>query len=1087
MAQVNVGTILHGYNLVYPGSIERQIVKTTEGKLVVFVVKENALSYKTSSDNGATWSASWTAVGVGKTCAGFDIKIHPTTNDIYIVASRSMYLEYFVSITLTYDSINKTWSENPSTVISTNYISEFPTLAIKSDGSFIACGTYGDGHIVRTYKSTDNGAIWSYISTFSNGTVHPTGSQLIAVGDEIWAFVRYGAALILFKYTTSWDSGTTIIASGIASYSTIGFGCGKISNDEIYVSVCTASGIRVYKYDGSTWDSGTLLSSAANDHHPSISNVGGFPVVVWLLYNSTYNLQKISYRLWNGVSWDTRVDISSGNLEGYAHPTSCEEDLNSLYCIWEDISPSPHNIYFSKTILFSTYQELYSDAKIKVLDNQQTLTSDAEIYASISKTLLSDAVVKVIDIPKTLTSDAIVKIVDIQETLTSDAEVTFIATPQTLLSDAKIKVLDNQQTILSDSKIAVRSQPTIVSDAKIHAHGIVATILANARIVIPVLEDLNNKFSFVKAIISDISNKFSYVTRELKDISSVISFVTREIIDIGLKNDIRTKKLELGNIENDIRFLASWQVPGNAGFQSLGKTYIRVYINTVEQTTVDVDSVSIDKIIDGEHTASFTLGTTYDSTKPTMESIVEIKYNNWVIYKGYITTITPADSPESIVIGCKDKYWKNNRTNKYFFVGNTPKDNTELYYNTIATALTTAFSWTPGIGNFVPDEIGCFSVGESTAITNLVNQCGNYSFYYDVTETKQLWIAGQGSIVDLDRQVIGINLDLYDVISHQTRTSIDGLINKYRVQMGDRTIKRLGNSGGDSYSSYHYMSFNLTVTPEWSSSLQGLAKYSGGYGYDYHKPEDNYLYKDVFVKYSLGMANLGQYESWTDFMPVYVEITSTGTPNNFKPGSSELTDGYTIDYAKSLFILNTPLFCYETNQYGEALAIKPPLFHINLWKKIEYNVTSDPSDDPETDITNPLLFFTAKMGSYATEVIADLNLSNLSIQVGGVIHNADGTDTIVASWDDTLYATDFANWQLSQLCDEKIETSIEVTLDCLCFNSIDLKNRIYIDGITTSAMNIKSISIDVSSFICRISLENSRYYNRTVSLSYRGD
>jgi hypothetical protein len=122
------------------------------------------------------------------------------------------------------------------------------------------------------------------------------------------------------------------------------------------------------------------------------------------------------------------------------------------------------------------------------------------------------------------------------------------------------------------------------------------------------------------------------------------------------------------------------------------------------------------------------------------------------------------------------------------------------------------------------------------------------------------------------------------------------------------------------------------------------------------------------------------------------------------------------------------------------------------------------------------------MGTYPDTIIKDLNLSNLSIQIGG----QRGTE-FIPSWDDTDFAKDYADWQLSKTCDIKIKGTIELTLDAVCFYGIDLTKRIYIAGITDDPMNIISMSYNVSNFTVTLNLENSRYYNRTVSLQSHGE
>jgi hypothetical protein len=133
------------------------------------------------------------------------------------------------------------------------------------------------------------------------------------------------------------------------------------------------------------------------------------------------------------------------------------------------------------------------------------------------------------------------------------------------------------------------------------------------------------------------------------------------------------------------------------------------------------------------------------------------------------------------------------------------------------------------------------------------------------------------------------------------------------------------------------------------------------------------------------------------------------------------------------------------------------------------------------------MFFTDKMGSYVDTIIKDLNFSNLSIQEGGTRTLPDGAIELIPSWNDTVFAKDKANWELSKNCDIKIRGNIIITLDAICFYNIDLTKRIFIDGITDEPMNIISINYNISNFTVNITLENSRYYNRTVSFETHGE
>jgi len=602
-------------------------------------------------------------------------------------------------------------------------------------------------------------------------------------------------------------------------------------------------------------------------------------------------------------------------------------------------------------------------------------------------------------------------------------------------------------------------------------------------------ENLSNKISTTALILKDINNKINTVTRVISDAVNLIYSSLGIISDA--ENDVRTLAETSNNFNNDIRFLADYQVPGDAGFVSLGKEYIKVYIASVEQTDITVDSISINKVLNGEHTASFELATPYDNTRPDMEALVEIKYNDYLLYKGYITEITPASTPENILITCKNKYWKQNRNKSYFFVGHKPRDNKELYYPKISEALSTEFSLDFGIGNFVPQTMSVFGTKESDALTNLITNCGNYAWYYDVNENKKLWTAGQGSIINLERQVIGTNFGLFQVISHTIKENISSIVNKLRVQMGDKVIRRFNDTGGNKqYTSYVYEYFNLQALPDWDATYEVLAKDSGtGHGVDY-PPDDadgKELYKDVFKKYKVLFLDK-ELSSWTDIYPPEVHLlipfSLFWTPS-FKEGI--MKDGFSFDYDTGKLVFSEKMYLRELDEHGQEERIRAPQIDLKLWKKRYYSNTENESDDPETDISNPLMFFTDKVGSYSETILDDLTLSNFSIQAGGSYRDSDGNRVIVPSWNDTQFATDYSYWQLSNSAYKEISGSIEVTLDTIVTYGINLSNRINIDGVTEGALNIISLAYNMSNFTVSIQVEDKHYYKRATSVPSHGE
>jgi hypothetical protein len=550
---------------------------------------------------------------------------------------------------------------------------------------------------------------------------------------------------------------------------------------------------------------------------------------------------------------------------------------------------------------------------------------------------------------------------------------------------------------------------------------------------------------------------------------------------INCTNEILFRKQGIYSCKNDFRMRGSWQVPANGGIQSLGKEYIKVYIATVEQTDIDIDSISITKGINNAHTANLILGRAYDSTAPDIETIIEIKYSNWTLFKGYITQIIPTDNPENIQLYCEDEMWKQNKTRVYFQVGHLPYGASpdQYYYKYISTALST-LGISGGFGGFCPQTINCWGKAKSEAITDLITQSGNFGWYYKEDGTPNYWRAGEGSIVNLEAQEIGKNLGLYQVLNHSFKSEVSSIINRFRVQMGTFV-----NGLNQNYQSYDYESFPFQPTPMWDASLEVYATPTNGIGFDrhHHKPENDYLYDNVFKKYKLNsLSDLElSLSKWTDRYAPRVEIGGGGFGWICSKKEGIQTDGFSIDYKKNGSItFNEPIFYYQLNEFGEKIAERRAQVYVCLYKKKLHVTTNTPS-------AYPMWFYTSKMGTYPLTNTGDLSLSGLNIQSGGRYTDENGNSKYIPSWNDTTFASDIANWELSKTCDEKISGNIKLTLDAVCFYNIDLSKRIVIPGISNNILNITSMSYNMSDFTVTIQLENARSYYRTVSIQSRGE
>lgn len=627
------------------------------------------------------------------------------------------------------------------------------------------------------------------------------------------------------------------------------------------------------------------------------------------------------------------------------------------------------------------------------------------------------------------------------------------------------------------------------------------------RAFIEIKKDMDNDFRTKKLVLKDIDNKVNSVIEVKKDVSNIIH--TAYLTELkNINNDIRIRKLTLYNINNDFRMMSSWQIPqaGEVGFQSAGKTEVKVYINSVEQTDVNVDSISINQVLNVPTTASFDLGRPYDDSKPNMDDEVQIKYNNILLFQGYVIEINPTDNPEHIKINCQDEYWNLNKTKKYCFVGHKPADTNEYYFPTIKEALTD-FGFVYNIGNFIPQTMDLYGTGIADGISTLIQKCGNYGFFLSPDKTKKLWQGGNGSIINLEKQVIETNLGLYQVIRHSFRENITGIINKFRVLLGNWTVKKTAQDsetglGTKTYNYTYYTSHVAWVSPVWNTGLEKLAKNSAtGYGYDYQNP--NIDYKDVFRKFWLPALD-PKVGEWTDKYPPVIKVGGHWEGGVWTE-DEYIRDGFSINYeihddweipfgARTYYpsiTFSEPMVDYILNSSGEVINTSRKVINLFLWKehKVSYTINKEtnPDTEPIEDISNPMMFYTSQMGTYPDTMMEILHLSNLSKQEGYIVKDNNGIIIeIVPSWDDTEFAKDYANWELSKVCDKKITGSIDLTIDAMIYYNIDLSKRIKIEGIV-DPINIISITYNFNSFIATLNVESYRAYQRTKSLASHGE
>ena len=234
----------------------RKIVKTTEGKLVLFRLNPAVnISYKTSSDDGDTWDGSWTVVTTEN--GDFDVLID-TDNHIYITyiyySHPTTYLKF---IKLTYNDISETWSAGSPVTISSTDISYggYPAVMTqRSNGDlWVAVRSDADNTKIYTFYSTTGGSSWN--STSFNASTGPSYTYVILPkGSNIWVIYQHQYTLSYREYTSSWGSEINISTNEVNQGSHCIGAVAKVSDSSIYLPVSTKyiaakKYIRVYHFD----------------------------------------------------------------------------------------------------------------------------------------------------------------------------------------------------------------------------------------------------------------------------------------------------------------------------------------------------------------------------------------------------------------------------------------------------------------------------------------------------------------------------------------------------------------------------------------------------------------------------------------------------------------------------------------------------------------------------------------------------------------------------------------------------------------------------------------------------------------------
>jgi len=353
---VSLGTLTTTGNI--ERATERKIVKASNGTLLLFANDGGNLVYKKSTDDGDNWDAGWTTVYSGYTnMYSFDVMIH-TNDDISIAHDGFSGNTRWFYQRLTYIS-GTTWTTETevlgNSAVSVNTIK----LSERANGDLWVA--YNPGYTIRV--STDNGASWAGNITSPIGSSEVIWS-MIPHGNDMWYFMFKNGYYGYYVYTTGW-SGLTVVSGSGNTNQKDGTCVLKIADDNIWVATSTASGIKVNNWNGATW-SDEVITNNAGDDWGALSNVDGNPCLVWR--DDTGGQEDISYRLYNGSSWDAQVDVTD-SAEGDSWLSCADNDSGSLYFTWLAGDSDPRTVTFDKVAIVNAMETITIEESLGLEDD----------------------------------------------------------------------------------------------------------------------------------------------------------------------------------------------------------------------------------------------------------------------------------------------------------------------------------------------------------------------------------------------------------------------------------------------------------------------------------------------------------------------------------------------------------------------------------------------------------------------------------------------------------------------------------------------------------------------------------------------
>jgi len=343
---------------------QNKLFELSNGHFIVFYNNNGNYYYKLSVDGGSSFGSAVYLFG------GVDLDlVHDiSTDDFYLVrgtSSGGTYATYLAS------NGNDTWTATHRLVASTP-TATFRKVVKQSDNRwFIFNGRTSSGSVYYYYTDSFT-ASWTSGGWVDTGSGGVYGLDACAYGGNI-LFVAKGKYWISAASVFS-GSGTVISSDTLTNVLTNTCLC-KITDTNMYVFFSTSNGIKSFKFNGFTWDSGVLLSTNSLDTNVSVAQIG--PKLICLYASDDVTYQRIAYSTQiSENTWYSPVYITSTSTVN-RYPVCIKTHNTNLYFAYTQGTSQPYDIYFD------VLEDIAKDIVQLTLGLEWLSQGSAKVYPSL--------------------------------------------------------------------------------------------------------------------------------------------------------------------------------------------------------------------------------------------------------------------------------------------------------------------------------------------------------------------------------------------------------------------------------------------------------------------------------------------------------------------------------------------------------------------------------------------------------------------------------------------------------------------------------------------------------------------------------